>query len=247
MFARQALALLLVLTLAFPAWAVPIVVGNVASSESATVRGTALAPGSTVFSGDTIEVGPKGIARLALTDGAQVQIAGDSQVRLTKTSDTIQLTVDRGLTAFLATEKSAIEALLGDATIRPANGTAAIGVINVRSPETAVIAAQKGTLLISTAHDSKTVTLREGQGAEVTLAQDNPQQTPEEKKKKKRGGAAVPGGSAAPAGSWSAGKVVIIAIILGGVATATGFLLGRSEVELTQQQKCLVVSPFRCP
>jgi len=240
MFARQALVFLLVLTLAFPAWAAPTVVGNVASSESATVRGTALTPGSTVFSGDTIDVGPKGIARLALTDGAQVQMAGNSQVRLTKTSDTIQLTIDRGLTAFLTTEKSAIEALLGDATIRPANGTAAIGVINVRSPETAVIAAQKGTPLISTAHDSKTVTLREGQGAEVTLAPDNAQPTPEEKKKR-RGGAAV------PAGSWSAGKVIIIGAILAGVATGVGFLLGRNEVDLTQQQKCLVVSPFRCP
>ncbi len=240
MCARQLLAWLLALTLASPAGAASTVVGNVASSESATVRGTALTPGSTVFSGDTIEVGPKGIARVALTDGAQVQMAGNSQVRLTKSSETIQLTIDRGLTAFLTTEKSALEALLGDATVRPAKGTAAIGVINVRSPETAVIAAQKGTLLISTAHDSKTVTLREGQGAEVTLAPDNPQQTPEEKKKKK-GGAAVPGGS------WSAGKVVIIAAILGGVATGIGFLLGQNEVELTQQQKCLAVSPFRCP
>jgi len=237
MFVRQALCLLLVATLAFPAWASSTVVGNVASSESATVRGTGLTPGSTVFSGDTIEVGPKGIARIALTGGAQVQLGGSSQVQLTKTSAAVQVTIDRGLAAFLTTEKSAVEAILGDATIRAASGTPAIGVVNVRSPREAVIAAQKGTLLISTAHDSKTVTLREGEGAKVTLADEEP-------KRKRRGAATLPAGSAP---SWSAGKVVIIALILGGAATAIGFLLGQSEVQLSQQQKCVAVSPFRCP
>ncbi len=51
-----------------------------------------------------------------------------------------------------------------------------------------------------------------------------------------------------PAGStWTAGKVVTIALILGGVATAIGFLLGQNEVKLTQTQKCTAVSPFKCP
>ena len=251
MFIRQALALLLVFTLAFPVWASPTVVGNVASSESATVRGAALTPGSTVFSGDTIEVGPKGIARIALTGGAQVQVGGNSQVRLTKTSDTVQVTIDRGLAAFLTTEKSGVEAILGDATIRPANAMPAIAVINVRSPQEAVIAAQKGSLWITTAHDSKTVTLKEGEGAEVTLSQDKTQdnspqtQTPEEEKKKKK---KKPAGVIPPAGStWTVGKVVTIALILGGVATAIGFLLGQSEVKLSQTEKCTAVSPFKCP
>lgn len=250
MFIRQALALLLVLMLTFPAWASPTVVGNVASSDSATVRGAGLTPGSTVFSGDTIAVGPKGTARIALTGRAQVEMGGNSQVRLTRTSDTVQVTIDRGLAAFLTTEKSGVEAILGDATIRPANAMPAIAVINVRSPQEAIIAAQKGSLWITTAHDSKTVTLKEGEGAEVTLSQDKTQdnspqtQTPEEEKKKKK----KPAGIILPAGStWTAGKVVTIALILGGVATAIGFLLGQSEVKLSQTVKCTAVSPFKCP
>jgi hypothetical protein len=237
MFIRQVLALFLAFTLAFPAWATPTVIGNVSNSESATVRGTSLTPGSTVFSGDTIEVGPKGVARIALHGGAQVQVGANSQIRLTKTPDTVQVTIDRGLAAFLSTDKSGVEAILGDATIRPADGTAAVAVINLRSPQSAVIAAQKGTLLIRTAHDSKTVTLREGDGAEVTLAPENAQD-----KHHKKGTGAAPAGS-----SWSVGKVVIIAAILGGAATAIGFILGHNEVQLTEQQKCNVVSPFRCP
>ena len=78
MFARQVLALLLVLLLAFPAWGDPNIVGSVASSQSATVRGTNLTPGSTIFSGDTIEVGAHGSAWITLPGGAQVQVAENS-------------------------------------------------------------------------------------------------------------------------------------------------------------------------
>ncbi len=173
MFARQALALLLVLLLAFPAWGDPNVVGSVASSEAATVRGTNLTPGSTIFSGDTIEVGAWGSAWITLTGGAQVQVAENSQVRLMKTTASIQLTVDRGGASFRTLEKSPVEARLGDATIRSADGLPAVGLINVRNAQSAVIAAEKGTLVVTTAHDFKTVTLREGEGAEVILAPES--------------------------------------------------------------------------
>ncbi len=237
---RQALALLLVLLLAFPAWGDPVVVGNVASSQSATVRGTTLAPGSTIFSGDTVEVGTRGSAWITLTGGAQVKVGENSQVRLAKTTDSIQLIIDRGGALFRTAEKSPVEALLGDATIRSADSLPAVGIIIVHDAQSAVIAAQKGMLLISTAHDSKNVTLREGERAEVTLV---PQQdTDQDKNKKKKGGAAVPAGS-----SLTAGKAVLIAAILGGVTTAIARLLSDQETKHTTTDNCNAVSPFRCP
>ncbi len=232
MVRRQALAVILVLLIAFPAWGDLSVVGNVAGSQSATVRGASLTPGSTIFSGDTIEVGPHGSARIALTDGAQVQLAEQSQVRLAKSADKVQLTIDRGLASFRTAEKSGLEALLGDATIRSANAMPTVGIISVRSPQSAIIAAQKGALLISTAHDAKSLTLREGEAAEVKLV-------PEQDKDKRKGAAA------APAGSWTAGKVVILAVILAGTVTGIGVLLGQSEVQLSQTEKQNAVSPFR--
>ncbi len=238
---RQALALLLVLPLAFPAWGDPVVVGNVASSQSATVRGTTLAPGSTIFSGDTVEVGTSGSAWITLTGGAQVKVGENSQVRLAKTTDSIQLIIDRGGALFRTAEKSPVEALLGDATIRSADGLPAVGIIIVRDAQSAVIAAQKGMLLISTAHDSKDVTLREGERAEVTLVPQQDTDQDKNKKKKKKGGVAV------PAGSLTAGKAVLIAAILGGLTTAIARLLSDQETKHTTTDNCNAVSPFRCP
>jgi hypothetical protein len=236
MLTKQALAVILVPLLALPAWANPIVVGSVSRSKVATVRGTELTPGHTIFSDDTIVVGKHGSAWIALTDGAQVQLAEQSQVRLTKSADKVQLTIDRSLASFRTAEKSEVEALLGDATIRSADAMPAVGIISVRSPQSAIIAAQKGALLISTAHDARSLTLREGEAAEVKLV---PEQDNDKNKKK------VPG--AAPAGSWTAGKVVILAVILAGTATGIGVLLGQNEVQLSQTEKKNAVSPFTLP
>ncbi len=237
---RQALTVLLASVLASPAWGDPNVVRNVSTSKTATVRGTSLTPGSTIFSGDTIEVGPQGGARITLRGGAQVQVAENSLVRLTKLTDRIQLIVDRGTALFRTVEQSPVEALLGDATIRSANGLPAVGVVSVRNAQSAMIAAQKGTLLVSIAHDSGSVTLREGEGAEVTLVPENDA----DKDKRKKKGGAVPAGSV-PAGSLTAGKTVVIAAILAGLTTAIGFT--RGDPSHTIMQNCNAVSPFRCP
>ncbi len=85
-----------ILSLATVAAANRKIVGSVLRSQSARVRGVDLRPGSTIFSGDAIEVGPHGSARIALPDGAEVQVFENSEVRLTKTSVSIQLTIDRG-------------------------------------------------------------------------------------------------------------------------------------------------------
>ncbi len=236
MFARQALALLLGLLLAFPVWGDPNIVGSVASSHSAMVRGTNLTPGSTIFSGDTIEVAARGSAWITLSGGAQVQVAENSQVRLTKETESIQLTVDRGGASFRSLEKSPVEARLGDATIRSANGLPAVGVVHVRSAQSAIIAAEKGALVIATAHDSKSVTLREGEGAEVILVEQNDQG----KEKKDKGGAV-------PAGSTKSRRRVAIVFILAGATTGIGALVGRRDPGHTTPENCNAVSPFRCP
>ena len=231
MIARQALAIMLVLLLAFPLWGEPSVVGNVASSQAATVRGTTLTPGSTIYDGDTIEVGAHGNASIALTGGAQVQLEENSLARLMKTSDKVVVAVGRGRTSFRTDEKSPVEALVADATVRSVNGQPAVGIVYVRSSESVIIGAEKGSLLISTTHDAKTLTLREGEGVEVMMAPA---------KDRDRAGGAV------PAGAWTAGKVVILAVILGGAVTAIGILLGRSEKQQSTKSKCDEISPFRC-
>ena len=62
-----------------------------------------------------------------------------------------------------------------------------------------------------------------------------------DKKDKKKGAVVV------PSGSWTAGKTVIVAVILGGVATAIAALLGHREPRHSTLENCNAVSPFRCP
>jgi ferric-dicitrate binding protein FerR (iron transport regulator) len=228
MYSRKLLACLLVLLLAFPAWANPTVVGSVVRSEAASVQGVRLATGSTLYSGDTIHVDAGGAARIALPDGALIQLTENSLVQLARNDATTQLIVDRGSLAFRSTEKSPVEALLGDATIRSADDNLAVGIIQMRGPDAAVIMAEKGRLSIQLAHDGSLTTLREGEGMEVRLVADT----------------AEAQSGPTPAGRSRRRRVILLAIILAGAMTAIALLLANQEPELNN---CNAVSPFRCP
>ena len=228
MYSRKLLACLLVLLLAFPAWANPTVVGSVVRSQAASVQGVRLATGSTLYSGDTIHVDAGGAARIALPDGALIQLTENSLVQLARNDATTQLIVDRGSLAFRSTEKSPVEALLGDATIRSADDNLAVGIIQMRGPDAAVIMAEKGRLSIQLAHDGSLTTLREGEGMEVRLVADT----------------AEAQSGPTPAGRSRRRRVILLAIILTGAMTAIALLLANQEPELNN---CNAVSPFRCP
>jgi len=228
MFSRRLLAGLLVLLLAIPAWANPTVVGSVVRSQAASVQGVRLATGSTLYSGDTIHVDAGGAARIALYDGALIQLAENSQVQLARNEAFTQLLVDHGSLAFRSTEKSPVEALLGDATIRSADDNLAVGIIQMRGPDAAVIMAVQGRLSIQLAHDGSLTTLREGEGMEVRLVADT----------------AEAQSGPAPAGRSRRRRVILLAVILAGVATAIPLVLANQEPELNN---CNAVSPFRCP
>ena len=228
MYSRKLLAGLLVLLLARPAWANPTVVGNVVRSQAASVQGVRLTAGSTLYSGDTIYVDAGGAARIALPDGALIQMAESSQVHLARNETTTQMIVDSGSVAFRSTMKSPVEALLGDATIRSADDNLAIGIIQMRGPDAAVIVAEKGRLSIRLAHDGSLTTLREGEGMEVRLVADT----------------AEAQGGTAPAGSSRARRVILFALILAGATTAIGLLLANQQNE---PPNCNAVSPFACP
>jgi hypothetical protein len=229
MLARQALAALLIAILAFPAWSNSGIVGTAASSRSATVRGNALPPGSTVFNGDTIDVGNNGILSIAVNGGAQLRVGPQSQVRLTRENDKAFLEIGRGSAAFRVPESGTFEARLADATIRSAGKGPAVGVILFRDAKTALIAAEKGELVVSTAHDAKSVTLREGEGVEVALTPAPPTGT--------TSATTLPGRQVALLSAIMISALLAVAICLN--------ICG--DDGLTNQQKRDAVSPFRFP
>jgi hypothetical protein len=218
---QKTLATLLMVLMTSPAWCASDPVGNITSSTGGSVRNTALNTGSTVFSGDEISVGERGAVQIALGKGAQAEVLGGSLVRMIKESGKIQMTVDRGQASFRAPGNSAIEGLVADATVRPADTNDASAIIQSLSPTHAVIASQKGNLLITTASNGKTYTVREGEAVDLT-ADASPQQN----------GGAIPAGKSAPrvGGGISAHKQVIwTVVIVGSAAAITAYLLARRE------------------
>lgn len=227
MVARQAVAVAVALLMAFPAWTNPVVVGSTLGSQQARVRGAELAPGTTIFSGDVIEVGPKGQASLSLAGGAQVDVAAESKLRLSKDASRVVLELGRGAAAFRSTSGAPVEAKIADATIRAAEGSSAAGVVAWRGPNAGVIAAKSGQLLITTAHDGRTVVLNEGEGIEFAYApaaNDN-----DDEDISRRG-------------------IIIFGAVIIGLATLAAILLNRNSRDLNQNQQCNLVSPFQpCP
>lgn len=236
MIARQLLASVLVGLLASPAWAATNpVVGMAGPSQEASVRGAGLLPGTTLFSGDIVQVGARGDAALSFGRGSMVRLSEETTLRLDKSDNRIAFELVRGRVAFRSSEQLPIEAHLADANIRSANGLAAVGVMAFRTPKLVVVTAEKGSLLISTAHDAKNVSLREGESVEMRL--DAQQQG--------GGGDSRAAGAAAPGlthGQWMA-----VAIISGAVALGVGIAIATDEFGLSDSQKQNLVSPFQFP
>jgi hypothetical protein len=230
---RQAVSLLLAALMVVPAWAATpegVVIGNVASSQAATLRGSALTPGSTILSGDTIQVNAKGTAWIAVTGGSQIQLAENSEMRLGKSQERVEFELGRGRVLFRSVAEAPIVGRVADATIQSIGGPAA-GVIELRGANMAFIAATKGALEIRTAHDNYSIILHEREGVTVPVAQDPaPQQN---KSRKKRGAAA-----------WGTGQVLLLAGGLAAVVITTALILGHKETK--QPQPCNAVSPFTC-
>jgi hypothetical protein len=226
---QQLLASVLIALLASPAWSQSQVAGTVIVSQSATMRDSPLIPGSTVFSGESISVSPTGSAQVALGGGGRIEVLHDSAVQLNRNAAGIQFTVQRGGVSFSGGPKEAVETTLGDATIRTTDPLA-MGLIRVDDPDSAVLAAIKGTLVVKTAHDLKITEIPEGSAVSITLV-DPPQ----------RDQGAEPAGRAAPAIS----KIALIAFLVGALFLGVFLWIAAHEPTETNQQLATETSPFR--
>ncbi len=236
MFMRQLLCTMLVAVLAVPGWASSgSVAGTVGTSQAATVRGAGVLPGTTIFNGDVVEVGAKGDAAISFGRGSMARLGEQTTLRVLKIDNRIALDLTRGRVSFRSSEQLPVETRLADASIRSANGLAAVGVLFIRSANSAMIFAEKGTLLVTTAHDSRSATLREGESVEVKLeTPPQPYVTP----------SGAPAGAGISAKNWA-----IVATIIGAATLAVGLALSANENRLTCPQKINLVSPFKltCP
>jgi hypothetical protein len=220
---RHGLAIILTALLAVPSWASTPVVGTVQDSNSAAVRGTPLVPGTTVFSEDKIEVGANGRALIGFPGGAQLQLQASSEVTILRAdkTDRLQVEIGRGVARFRSSAQTQLDAVLADATIRPANGSAGGGYIAFLSPTTAAVGAEKGALVITTAHDGASATIPEGSTMSVRIVSDDT-------------------GSGVQPAVANRGKVVLLGLLI--MAGVIGAAIGSNLAEGSQKNP---TSPFK--
>ena len=225
MFTRKLVALILAGIVAVPGWGASNPVGTVQSSNSASLRGSALVKGTTLYSGDVISTAQQGNAWVSLPGGAQFYLAANSQAQVRKLADDrgIQLELQQGISKFRSTDLTPIEVVLADATIRPATGGA--GYISLLTPTTAIIGAEKGAILITTEHDGITTTVPEGSAVNVSMASGAPSGSSQ--------------GVKSPVASH-AWIVIVGAFVVGGVI---GGAIGANLAENSQNPNN--VSPFK--
>lgn len=225
---RQLTAAFLIASMASPAWTQAQVTGTIIASQSATTRDAPLLPGSTVFSGESVAVRQSGRAQIALPGGGRIEVLADSTVLLARNAVGVDFTLQRGAVSFTGAPNGAVETIWGDATIRPADPSA-VGLIYLESSDAIVMAAMKGRLTISTAHDAKSVDVPEGAAVRISLA-DAPQDQ----------GGAAPAGRAAP----PIPKIAVIAFLIGAAFLAAFLWIASHEPTETTQQLASEVSPF---
>jgi hypothetical protein len=207
---------------------------TVGPSQIASVHGVDLLPGTTLFNGDIVQVGAHGDAALSFGRGSMARLGEETTLQLLKSDNRIAFELVHGRVAFRTSEQLPVEARLADATIRSADGLAAVGVVGFRTPTMVVVSAQKGNLLLSTAHDSRSVSLKEGESVEMRLEKADPDD---------QGGDSRAAGASAP--GLTHRQWVTVAVILG--AVTLGIALAYALGALGASNKQNLVSPFQFP
>jgi ferric-dicitrate binding protein FerR (iron transport regulator) len=208
---QQALASILILAMAFPAWGASEVVGTAVQTQAATVHQSALVAGSTVYSGDAISASANGRAEVALPGGGRVDVLSNSTVRMDRNSDEVQFSIERGSASFQTRPDSPVEAVLTDAHVRAPKGGSALGIVGMESPDSVLVVAKIGELEVVTDHDSKSILIPEGSAARITLVSDDPPQ------------AGAPQTGVQPAGRRR--RRLAVVLLLGGGGVAAGAIL----------------------
>ena len=254
MFGRRMFVALLVLVLAVPSsYALParpnpaLPMGVIVSARAAQVDAAPANSGATLFEGNTLSVAANGSARLLLNGGMQVNVGGESQIELRRTSEgAIRLAVLRGAAQFRTSAASPVVGTLADLTVGPSGAMPAIGRIVMVGTRTAIVKADKGELLVSTAHDGKSVILKEGAGLNINLVPAPTASTAGAQGSRQRSDTnpQQPQPTATTAGSLSGTKAALIAIIAGAAVVGASFALLAGRNDLSNQEKQNLVSPF---
>jgi hypothetical protein len=166
------LALTTILTAGLLNLSVMAAVGNplgmVVNAENAHLGEANAAMGTNLFGGDSLQTDPGGTLRVRL-GASQVYLGSASYATLFDERTVVRLKLDRGTIGFSSSASNRLEIATLVANIRPADGQAAFGEVTILNPTTILVAAYRGSLVVSNAGFERTV--KEGDAFNVSLAQ----------------------------------------------------------------------------
>lgn len=217
--ARQLIAVIIIPLFAVPMWAAspnPGFVGTVTNAEAATVAGAVLASGTNIYDGDVVSTSDHGDAWISLPGGAGILLGENSeaQIRRESLAGPIIFDIAQGEVKFRSTDKTLVNGYLYDATIAPANSSSASGYVEFTSPNSAIIAAETGDLLVTATHDGSSRVIPAGSTMAVRLipssAQDQDQNQNRTAKRRR-------------------GFIVLLGMVMIGTITAIAIILNHHE------------------
>jgi len=218
------------------------IVGSAGPSQGAMARGASLQQGANIFSGDVVEVGPGGQAVVMFGHNAMARFAEQSAVRATREANIVGLELLHGRMSYRTTPEQPVVGTFADAMVRSEKGQEAVVSVAFRNPSLVVIMAERGALAVTAGCQKRTVTVPQGQTAEVSLSN-----TPLNAGNRPADDNCI--GRKPGATWWTTGVV-----LGGGAALATGLALSATQPKSVITSTCtptggtpVSVSTFPCP
>jgi len=136
------------LVTAAPVFAGSAVIGSVAGTMNATIGGQALAPNTTVFSGDSLQVSD-GVAVVAMDKSSRVIFGRQTAASFLRDTSEVTVLLSRGnLSLFHAQDGAALRIKVGEVTVEPAKGFKTLGEVAMVGGGI-VITAREGSLHVA--------------------------------------------------------------------------------------------------
>ena len=139
-------------------------VGSVAGSRNATLSGQEMVPNTTVFSGDSLQVG-NGVAVVAMDKGSRMVFGQQTEASFLRTANDVTVLLGHGnVSLYHPGQSQGLRVKAGDVTVEPAGGYKTLGEVAMLNGAVQVTA-KEGTLQV----EGQGRTQEVGQGKTVTV------------------------------------------------------------------------------
>jgi hypothetical protein len=147
-WARAGMVMVAVLAIGWiPALGGSAAIGSVAGSRNATLSGQAVAPNTTVFSGDQLQV-REGVAVVAMGQGSRMVFGRETEASFLREANEVTVLLGRGnVSMYQPAESAGLRVKAGAVTVEPAKGYQTLGEVAMVNGAV-VVTAKKGTLQV---------------------------------------------------------------------------------------------------